>query len=804
MAQLLIKFLFLVILIPAKAGLFSNDKTVLREAIQSQNWEESIKANQALLESNEPEVQKDLYRLAMAMTLFRQAKIDESIEVLQPVTEKSQYYLWAKIFLSRLAYISEDDFLLKDCLQAMKSLEIKGELKLEKRFYEAFLLTQEKKWSEADKILRSLERSSRNSDLYSSILELMANVEVQKIKGKKTNSSKLCKTLKTIYVKYPLHLWIRDSAPELKNISIEDKKISCSVTEKDFEKRRKTLNRMGEFTLASNEVQKWIDLNPSLSEKKKKIILAQQLMSEGHAEDAVQLLEEVKKNSSDIELLSSLSFAAARNGDLKKAIELSLNVYKILGSSKTGTMALYQSAVWSYQIRDYDSAEERFRKIKTRRLSRNYQKEIQWYLAWLRYLKGDYIAAEKSFHNMLRTQSSKGQKINKDRIMYWLAMSLYNRGKTEKAVNLFTKLNSKKGINYYSQLASERLKQISAKNLVEAKINESIDLVIAGKSNYITPYLEEVPQAIENESEAEVADADSNGESEEADTIAEESKSVDEGEEQIGSNQEELFSQNEANLKLDRARAFWSVGLDELARQEVADLEHYYRGFEVFKKIIEEYKNLGLYNKLSSLASAYSNRADKGENKFIFESIYPKAYEDFVEKAAKESNISKSLIWGIMKAESMYRPWVKSPVGAIGLMQVMPTTGYRLAEILDYKDFSPQVLLQPNDAIRFGSKYLERLSKKFDHTIQLVAAAYNAGPHRVSQWLYYFGYMQMDEWVEHIPFLETRNYVKKVTMNYLTYNDLYNLNHLKEDQFSLIGPVPVQVAGAPETKESWE
>ena len=83
-----------------------------------------------------------------------------------------------------------------------------------------------------------------------------------------------------------------------------------------------------------------------------------------------------------------------------------------------------------------------------------------------------------------------------------------------------------------------------------------------------------------------------------------------------------------------------------------------------------------------------------------------------------------------------------------------------------------------------------------------MAAAYNAGPHRVSQWLYYFGYMQMDEWVEHIPFLETRNYVKKVTVNYMAYNELYGAS--PGSHLALIGPVPVQIAGAPETKENWE
>ena len=104
--------------------------------------------------------------------------------------------------------------------------------------------------------------------------------------------------------------------------------------------------------------------------------------------------------------------------------------------------------------------------------------------------------------------------------------------------------------------------------------------------------------------------------------------------------------------------------------------------------------------------------------------------------------------------------------------------------------------------MKIGAKYLKRLEKKFDSNIPLIAAAYNAGPHRVGSWLSTFGNLDMDEFVEHIPFLETRNYVKKVVSNFQVYSLLYSnkkdsLSYLAE---SLKVKMPAQLV----SKETWE
>ena len=155
-----------------------------------------------------------------------------------------------------------------------------------------------------------------------------------------------------------------------------------------------------------------------------------------------------------------------------------------------------------------------------------------------------------------------------------------------------------------------------------------------------------------------------------------------------------------------------------------------------------------------------------------------------------------------MRAESHYRPEAKSPVGAAGLMQIMPFTGERVAsQLLGQTGFKAIDLLDPEINVRYGARYLQRLHEKFGGSLPLVAASYNAGPHRVQAWLKGFGALRMDEFIEHIPFVETRNYVKKVTRNFQIYRLLY-----RDDRGSLgwlVKPVGVPPDAGPNALEVW-
>ena len=142
--------------------------------------------------------------------------------------------------------------------------------------------------------------------------------------------------------------------------------------------------------------------------------------------------------------------------------------------------------------------------------------------------------------------------------------------------------------------------------------------------------------------------------------------------------------------------------------------------------------------------------------------------------AAWREGLDPWLILALMRAESTYNPHAVSRVGARGPMQIMPRTGYLLADRADDIGFTPAQLFDPLVAVEYGVHYLGLLRQRFAGVWPLAVASYNAGPHNVGAWLEGLGPgTPIDEVVEAIPFGETRDYVKKVTAFYDTYTRLY-------------------------------
>ena len=141
---------------------------------------------------------------------------------------------------------------------------------------------------------------------------------------------------------------------------------------------------------------------------------------------------------------------------------------------------------------------------------------------------------------------------------------------------------------------------------------------------------------------------------------------------------------------------------------------------------------------------------------------FPILFSELLDKYAKKRNIDPSWMYGLVRAESAFIEDVKSPAGAIGLMQVMPQTGLETAKSIGLKGFKTSKLKQAETNIPIGSAYMKKMLDKFDGNMILATAAYNAGPHRVSKWLPKHGCEQPDIWVEQIPFNETRKYVSRV------------------------------------------
>ena len=155
-----------------------------------------------------------------------------------------------------------------------------------------------------------------------------------------------------------------------------------------------------------------------------------------------------------------------------------------------------------------------------------------------------------------------------------------------------------------------------------------------------------------------------------------------------------------------------------------------------------------------------------------YELRYPLAFEKPLRNAARRHDISLSWLSGLMRSESLFMHDIRSPAGALGLMQVMPRTGRQTAKHLNLKWRGNRTLINPSTNIRIGSYYLAKQLNRFGHPA-LATAAYNAGPHRVKKWVP-ASTMPLDVWVASIPFTETRNYVQRVLTAQVIYEWRYN------------------------------
>lgn len=158
-----------------------------------------------------------------------------------------------------------------------------------------------------------------------------------------------------------------------------------------------------------------------------------------------------------------------------------------------------------------------------------------------------------------------------------------------------------------------------------------------------------------------------------------------------------------------------------------------------------------------------------------FAYAYPMAYGPLVIAQAHTQAISPHLVWSIMRQESTFKATVVSKARAIGLMQVIPSTGHEIAGDLNISHFHHEDLKNPIVSIRFGASYLKKLNDTFGGRIVPTIAAYNAGPEATTRWLKWGNSLELDEFIELIPYDETNEYVRKVLTNYWVYNRLYGV-----------------------------
>ena len=151
----------------------------------------------------------------------------------------------------------------------------------------------------------------------------------------------------------------------------------------------------------------------------------------------------------------------------------------------------------------------------------------------------------------------------------------------------------------------------------------------------------------------------------------------------------------------------------------------------------------------------------------IWDLLYPLDFDRLVRRHAALNHLDPFLVMGLIRQESAFNPRATSPSNARGLMQILPLT---ITRSESYQRSVAQRLYDPTYNLRFGCAYLRKLLKQFNGNIPEALAAYNAGPSRVSQWLSGQSFRDPEEFVESIPFQETRVYVKGVLKDRAVYH----------------------------------
>jgi soluble lytic murein transglycosylase len=159
--------------------------------------------------------------------------------------------------------------------------------------------------------------------------------------------------------------------------------------------------------------------------------------------------------------------------------------------------------------------------------------------------------------------------------------------------------------------------------------------------------------------------------------------------------------------------------------------------------------------------------------------LFPQAYWSTIKSESEKNGLDPYMVAALIRQETEFNPGAISNKSAYGLMQLLPSVGRSMAKEEGIRHFTTNDLLDPDTNIRLGTRYLRQTLQKFNSQPEYTFAAYNAGDNRVTDWQSIGNYSGMDEFVESIPFTETREYVQAIIRNEQIYRELDHASALE-------------------------
>lgn len=227
--------------------------------------------------------------------------------------------------------------------------------------------------------------------------------------------------------------------------------------------------------------------------------------------------------------------------------------------------------------------------------------------------------------------------------------------------------------------------------------------------------------------------------------------------------------------RIERSRLLRSAGLSDIADSELrfgarTGGEAALLGMEMASAADTPHQAMHI---MKTMVAEYLNMPFSAAPRQFWELLFPLPYRAELDRTARAEGIDPFLLAGLIRQESEFNPQALSQANAYGLTQVRPVTGRQYARQAGIARFSNRLLFQPVTNLKLGAAIFHGMLDHNDGKTEQTLAAYNAGPHRTAEWLAWNEYREPAEFVESIPFTETRDYVQAVMRNADVYRRLY-------------------------------
>lgn len=348
--------------------------------------------------------------------------------------------------------------------------------------------------------------------------------------------------------------------------------------------------------------------------------------------------------------------------------------------------------------------------------------DVLWNLGWSQYQSQQQQAALKTFARLLRSYP---KSYHKEKALYWAGRAAEHVHEYARAADSYmTMLKTGQQHSYMGELCRQALERV-------AQLAPEIAIAFPAKATTPLPFDEPI-----------------------------------------------RFSTKQGRFHWRKSQELEQIELFDLAAEEFAcALDREKKDRAKYLELARLYHQAGQYHELLRLMQGHFwlwiVRGGENVPQRFWEYAYPLSFFDIISQYTTDSDLDPFLVQALMMAESVFDPNAMSPAGALGLMQLMPATGERLAAGLGMSIASPAQYLRPEINIRLGTTYLKQLLELFDQQLPPVIASYNAGEHRVKDWWREAYRDDPAAFVAMIPYRETQNYVQKVLWYYQEYQRIY-------------------------------